>query len=425
MTHEEMLKQAENAMKAIENFKSEFPAAKLEKLDSLDIEKINSMQADIDAGLKSSQEIQMQQKAEAKALADKVEALEAALARPATNEQKKDELEAEKKQFAESFNTFLKKGAPYAKEADFADYIAQNDLEFKALSVNSNVDGGFLVMPEFGGVVNTRVFETSPVRAYANVMTIGTDAIELVLDNDEAAAGWVAETGGRPETNTAQLDKKVIATHEMYANPRVTQKLLDDAVVSVDQWLAGKVADKFSRLEATAFVAGDGVGKPMGILTNLTTGTGFDAENIQQVVSGTQGSLTYNGFVNLQSALKELYQAGAIFMMKRATFGSAMKIVDGDSRPIFNLMFEKNTGVASTILGKPVVFADDVPAVANDSNSVIYGDFAAGYTIVDRIGIRVLRDPYSAKPYIQFYTTKRVGGDVVNTEALKVLALSN
>ena len=211
----------------------------------------------------------------------------------------------------------------------------------------------------------------------------------------------------------------------MYANPKITQKILDDAVVNVEQWLAGKVSDKLSRIEATAFISGNGVGKPFGILTNVTASTSYDARNVQTVKSTSSGAFTYAGLVNLQNALKEAYQGNAIFMGKRSSFGALMKIVDGQSRPIFNLTFDRNTGLpVGAVMGKQFVFADDVPEAAADANSLIYGDFRAGYTIVDRAGIRVLRDPFTDKPYVCYYTTKRVGGDVVNTEAFKVQVLS-
>jgi HK97 family phage major capsid protein len=395
---------AENLGRAFEEFKAT-QAENLKKADSLHEEKMTKIAEEL------GEKLELLQKNQA--------ALEAAAKRPAMGEAK--EVEAKTSQV---FNEFLKKGSHSAAERGFEGYVADKNIDVKALSVNINQDGGFLVPTAFGGVIATRVFESSPVRQFANVVTIGTADYEVVLDNDEAAAGWVNETAARPATNTPTIDKRLIPTHEMYANPKATQKILDDGVVNIEQWLAGKVADRLARLESTAFVSGNGVGKPMGILTNLTASTSFDPRNVQTVKSGTSGVFTYAGLVDLQNALKEPYQGNAIFMAKRASFGSLMKIVDGQSRPIFNLMFDKNTGIATSIMGKQLVFADDVPAVAADANALIYGDFRAGYTIVDRAGIRVLRDPYTDKPFVTFYTTKRVGGDVVNSEAFKVQVLS-
>ncbi len=395
---------ADNLGRAFEEFKAT-QAENAKKADALHEEKMNRIADELGAKL---EELQKNQKA-----------LEAAAQRPAVGEAK--EVEAKT---AQVFADFLKKGSHSASEHGFAGYLADKGIEAKALSVNINQDGGFLVPTAFGGVVDVRVFESSPVRQYANVVTIGTADYEIVLDNDEASAGWVNETAARPATNTPTIDKRFIPTHEMYANPKATQKLLDDGVVNMEQWLAGKVADKFARLEATAFISGNGVAKPTGILANLTASTSYDPRNVQTVKSGTSGAFTYNGLVDLQNALKERYQANAIFMAKRSAFGALMKIVDGQQRPIFNLMFDKNTGLATSIMGKQLVFADDVPAVAADANALIYGDFRAGYTIVDRAGIRVLRDPYTDKPFVTFYSTKRVGGDVVNAEAFKVQVLS-
>jgi HK97 family phage major capsid protein len=395
----------------VENIASahkEFTATHAEnqkKADALHEEKMNRIAEEMGAKI---EELQKSQKA-----------LEAAAQRPALGESK--EVEAKT---AEVFGEFLKKGSHSSAERGFAGFLADKGLDTKALSVGINQDGGFVVPTAFGGVVDVRVFESSPIRQYANVVTIGTADYEIVLDNDEASAGWVNETGSRTTSNTPTFDKRVIPTHEMYASPKATQKLLDDAIINAEQWLAGKVADKFARLEATAFVSGNGVTQPKGILSSVTASTSYSASAVQTVKSGSSGAFLYDGLVDLQNSLKEKYQANAVFMAKRASFAALMKLVDLEGRPIFNMMFDKNTGIATSIMGKPLVFADDVPAAAADANALIYGDFRAGYTIVDRAGIRILRDPYSDKPFVSFYTTKRVGGDVVNAEALKVQVLS-
>lgn len=420
VTPEKVLTQVQEGMKAFESFKSEFAKYDLSKLDAIDSAKLEKMADDISKAVESSQA----REGEIKAANEQIARLEAAIERAPSNGEDSKEVEAK---CTEAFNHFLKKGAKSDRH-DFADYAEQKGLDLKALSVNSDPDGGFLVMPTFGGVIDVRVFESSPVRQYANIETISTDALELVLDNDEPAASWVGEEGTRSETSTPTLDKKYIPTHELFAEPRATQKLLDDSAVNMEQWLAGKVAAKFARAEATAFISGNGVTQPTGILTNTATGTSYDAVNVQVVNSGSSGAYTYNGLVDLQNSLKEVYQSNAIWMTKRANFGALMKIKSGitdDNTPIFNMTYATNTGLAGfQMLTRPVVFADDVPAVANDANALIYGDFASGYTIVDRVGIRVIRDPYTAKPFVKFYTTKRVGGDVVNAEALKIQALS-
>lgn len=403
---------AENVGKAFEEFKAtQAEAAK--KHDGLVEEKLNKLTEEMTSKMEASQ------KANAELLAK--------AQRPAMSDEQQEK--AHKAAISGEFASFLKKGAG-SERADFADYLAKNGKaeEVKALSVGSNENGGFLVLPTFGGVVDVRVFESSPVRQLANVVAIPSDSYELVLDNDEASAGWVGETATRSETNTPTTDKKIINVHEMHASPKATQKALDDMIINAEQWLAAKVADKFARLEATAFVSGDGIAKPVGLLTNTTSSTSYSATALQTINSGTSGAFTYNGLVDIQNSLKEKYQSNATWMMKRATFGAIMKIKSGitdDNTPIFNMMYDKNTGLPGfSLLTRPVVFADDLEAVGSAAKAAIYGDFRAGYTIVDRIGIRTLRDPYSSKPYVVFYTTKRVGGDVVNAEALKVQVLS-
>jgi len=418
ITLEAVQKSAVEAMQAFVDLKSDI-APKLEKLDAIDAEKADKMEKSI------SDAIEKQQAFNSRALAieEKQKQFETTLSRP--NLDAKAASDAVEHKRSDAFNMFLKHSA--TERGDFADFIERKgDLpeEVKTLAVNSQADGGYLVMPQFGGIINVRAFETSPIRQLANIVNISTDSYELVLDNDEAASGWVSEEGTRPSTGTPKLGKKIIPTHEMYAKPLATQKMLDDSIVNVEQWLAKKVADKFARDEATAFVKGDGVGKPMGILANTTTSTDYDAANVQIVASAVRGEISYDDLINLTNALKEAYQPGSTFLYKRATNKSILKIKDGESTPIFNLQYTQNGGLQPSILGTRVLFADDMPAVANDANAITFGDVAEGYTIVDRIGIRVLRDPYSAKPYVEFYTTKRVGGDVVNAEALKILGLT-
>lgn len=288
----------------------------------------------------------------------------------------------------------------------------------KALSAGSAPDGGLWVSPAVSARVITVENESSPMRALAAVETIGTDSLELMVDKNRAVAGWVAETAARPETGTPQMEKKVIAVHELYAAPRATQKLLDDANVDVEAWLAGKVADEFVLMENTAFVNGDGVGKPRGFLT-YPAGTAWG--QIEQVVSGTSAVVEADGLHDLQASLKERYQPGASWLGARAVVSSIRKIKDTTDQYLWQPGLA--AGMPGTLLGNPFRFAADMPALAADSLSVAYGDFRRAYVIVDRIGIRVLRDPFTAKPSVEFYTTKRGGGDVVNFEAIKLQKL--
>lgn len=209
--------------------------------------------------------------------------------------------------------------------------------------------------------------------------------------------------------------------HEIYANPKATQKLLDDASINIEAWLAEKVASKFSRLEATAFVSGNGVGRPRGILT-YTAGTSWG--QIQQVNSGANGDVTGNGLLDLFYALKSEYSANAAWLMPRAVEALVRKLKDAvNGQYLWQPGLQ--AGKPNTLLSAPVYQASDLEAPTTNSLSIALADWRRAYTVVDRLGIRTLRDPYSAKPFVQFYTTKRVGGDVTNFEAIKIQKLAS
>lgn len=298
-------------------------------------------------------------------------------------------------------------------------------VEMKALSVGSDPDGGYTVTPDTSGRIVKRVFETSPMRAYASVQVIGTDALEGLFDLDEAGASWVAETSARPETATPKLGMWRIPVHEMAAFPFATQKLLDDANIDMEAWLADKVADKFARTENAAFVAGDGVGKPRGFLTYAagTTLTG----TIEQIPTGVSGAFAAapNGgdvLIDALMGLKAQYRANATWFMNRATTSLTRKLKDSDGTYLWSPGIA--AGQPASLLGYPVASFEDMPNPAASSLSIAVGDMRAAYQIVDRVGIRVLRDPYTAKPFVGFYSTKRVGGDLVNFEAIKLIRFS-
>lgn len=299
-------------------------------------------------------------------------------------------------------------------------YATHFNVEEKALSVGSDPDGGYLVTPQMSATVIKNVFESSPVRAVASVETISTDALEMLDDHNEAASGWTTETASPAETNTPQLAVRRIPTHEQYAKPRATQKLLDDAFINVESWLAAKVADIFARKEALAFVSGTGVGQPRGILT-YAAGTAWG--QIEQINSGTSGAITSDGLIKLFYGLKSDYAQNATFMMNRLSVRD-VRLLKENTTNQYIWQPGLQAGQPDLLLGRPVLMATDVPVAAANSLSVICGDFRRGYQIVDRMGIRILRDPYSAKPFVEFYTTKRVGGDVTNFEALKLLKLA-
>lgn len=302
-------------------------------------------------------------------------------------------------------------------------------LEAKAMSVDNDPEGGYMVMPDTSGRIATFVFESSPMRQFAAIQTITTDSLEGMQDLDEAASGWVGEEQSRPETDTPDLGKWRIPVHELYAEPRATQKLLDDASVDIEAWLADKVAAKFSRAEAAAFVTGDGVLKPRGF-TTYTEGTPSSStyERIERTVTGANGAFPAAGsgsgdpLIDIVFSMKAPYRAGAVFAMNRSTMGLVRKLKDADDNYYF--VPDLSQGGSGTILGYPASEFNDLADVSTGSLSIAFANFGIGYQIVDRLGVRVLRDPFTAKPYVKFYTTKRVGGGVVNFEAIKLMEFS-
>lgn len=323
----------------------------------------------------------------------------------------------EAKAYDDGFQTFLREGKD-----------GMSPEEVKALSVGSDPDGGYTVSPDTSGRLVSRIFETSPMRQFASVQMISSDSLDGMFDVDEAATGWVSETGTRSETSTPQFDVWNIPVHEQYAEPRATQKLLDDSSINVEQWLANKVSDKMARTENTAFVNGDGIGKPRGFLDypDYTVAGTFELGAIEQFDTGVNGGFAADPaggdvLINAIYGIKAAYRQRATWFMNRTTTGAVRLLKDSDGRMLWAPSLA--AGQPSTLLGYPVASFEDMPDYTGTGALAMgFGDMAATYQIVDRMGIRVLRDPYTAKPFVKFYTTKRVGGDVVNFEAMKLIA---
>lgn len=337
-------------------------------------------------------------------------------------------------EFRGAFAQYMRSGGKIADEKlekgvqDFVDYHGlptddQTVSMIRAGLVGSNPDAGFLAPIDPVRFISQRLFETSPVRQVANVITTAREAVEVIIDDTQASAGWVGETQSRPETDTPEIADLEIPTHELYANPKLSQKSIDDVTLNLENWLRQKVAREFSRMENTAFMTGNGIKKPRGILDygEWTTEGEYERWKLEHFDTETVGTLSGDDLIDIQRLLLEDYQANASWMMNRSVWGETMKLKDDDNQYLLNpqMLF---AGVDMQLLGRPVRFASDIDSSIAEGNSImIYGDFREGYTIVDRIGIRVLRDPYTAKPYIVYYTTKRVGGAVTNYQALKVL----
>lgn len=338
--------------------------------------------------------------------------LEAAMNRPDAGEGKGMDGELEQKH-KDAFRQYMANGTlPDGFKA------GSEGVEVKAMSTDVNPDGGYLVRPELSNTIITRVFETSPVRQIANVERTGAKSIDILIDDQEAAARWVGEGASGGQTDTPQLAQKVIAAHKIEADPRMTTEMIEDSYLDVEAWLAGKVAEKFARTQNSAFVSGDGVGKPRGFLTYdaaATAGT-YERNAITQINMGSAAALNADGLIEVQNALKEEYQAGAVFGMKRTTFGAALQL-KGNDNYFFSPVLMRDGQASIQLLGKPVVFMDDMPAVAANALSIVYADFGRFYTVLDRVGLQVLRDPYTNKGFVTYYTTQRVGGDVTSFDA--------
>ncbi len=300
--------------------------------------------------------------------------------------------------------------------------------EMKALSVGSDPDGGYAVTPDTSGRMAKKIFDTSPMRAYASTQVIGTNSLDGTYDDDEAGGGWVSETGSRTETDTPELGVWNIPVHELYAKPKATQKLLDDANIDIEEWLAGKVGAKLGRIEATAFVNGSGVNQPRGFLT-YADGTSI-REQIEQIDTGVNGDFAVapaglDVFITATTKLRSEYRAGAHWFMNSTTQGGVRLEKDSDGRWLWQPSVQ--VGQPSMLLGYPVAapFEDMPNYTTTGALAVGFGNMAEAYQIVERHGVRTLRDPFSAKPYIEFYSIKRVGGALTNGNAMKLIAFQS
>lgn len=313
----------------------------------------------------------------------------------------------------------------------FAGYLRQGTtaglIEVKAGLSTGPSSGGYVVPEQVERLIERRLMAASPMREIATVRTVAGGVFKKPVSTAGIQSGWVAETAARPETDPATLTLLEFPSADLYASPAATQTLLDDAMVDLDDWLAAEVEDAFAAQETEAFVNGDGTNKPKGFLSypveaEATASWG----EIGYVASGADGAFgasdPVDRLIDLIYAPRAQYRAGGRFVMNRSTAGIIRKFKDADGNYIWSPATQP--GAASSLLGYPVTEIEEMPDVDTDSLSIAFGDFRRGYLIVDRAGVRVLRDPYTAKPYVLFYTTKRVGGGVQNFDAIKVMKFS-
>lgn len=355
----------------------------------------------------------------AKALADEVKQFNIAL---------RGDLQLRGKSLAAEFDakTYSEYKSGFFKMAVGAKFEHLTGDEQKAMQAGSDPDGGYFLPHSTTGRTVTKLFEQSIMRQICDVQSISTSKTEGIVDNDEADAGWVSELGTRSDTGTPQVGKWEIEAHEMYAMPKASQKVLDDAATDVEGWLAGKVADKFARVEGTAFWNGTGAGQARGLATYQTVATGDDTRawgQFQYLPTGASGDFhttKMDVLQDVQGAFKDQYLANAQWVMRREARTKLRKMKESTSD---RYLWEPSNqvGQPERLNGYPVRIDQYMPTIAANSLSAAFGDFKQAYTIVDRMGIRTLRDPYTAKPWIVFYSTKRTGGGAMNYEAVKFI----
>jgi HK97 family phage major capsid protein len=304
----------------------------------------------------------------------------------------------------------------------FSAYIKRG--EEKALSIGSNPDGGYLVPGETETEITKLLTAVSPMRSICGVRQVSSSVYKKPITVTGPQVGWVGETAARAQTNSQVIDELTFPTTELYAMPAATQAFLDDAAVDVGQWIAEEVNAAFAEQETTAFILGDGVNKPSGFLDAATVDEASWAwESLGTISTGVDAGFDAtdpaDALVDLVYALKAGYRQNATWLMNRRTQGAVRKLKDAEGNYLWQPAASPD-GRAS-LMGFSLVEAEDMPDMGIDSLSIAFGDFRRGYLIVDRQGVNILRDPYSAKPYVLFYTTKRVGGGIADYDAIKLL----
>lgn len=311
----------------------------------------------------------------------------------------------------------------YVRSGD-DDALRGLELEGKAMSTAVSGDGGYLVDPVTSDTIRSKLVSTASIRAVANVVTVEATAYDVLIDHGELGSGWVTETGPVSESGTPTIDRISIPLFELSAMPKASQRLLDDSAFDIDGWLATKIADRFARAEAAAFISGDGVDKPRGVLDHtISPEATWSWGKLGYIASGIDGDFaSADVIVELVYALGAEYRANGAFVMNSKTAGTVRRLKDNDGRFLWSDGLA--AGEPARLLGYPVVICEDMPDIATGAYAIAFGDFNSGYTVAERPDVRVLRDPFSAKPNVLFYATKRVGGDVSDFAAIKLLKFS-
>ena len=320
----------------------------------------------------------------------------------------------------------LEGAAEMAAGSAFAGYVRSGaTLEMKAFTGVSGDTGGYAVPREIDAAIDAMLKSISPIRGIANVVKVGSAGYRKLITTGGTPSGWASETGPRPETATPTFVEIAPAMGELYANPTATQAMLDDAMFDVEQWLSGEIATEFARAEGAAFVSGSGVNRPKGFLLAPVAATA-DATRafgtLQYLPSGAAGDFSANPqerLIDLVQSLRAPHRQGAVFVMNAATLARIRKFKTADGAFVWQPSLAQ--GQPATLLGYPVIEAEDMPDIAANALSIAFGNFRAGYLIAERSETAILRDPYSNKPFVSFYATKRIGGGIADSDAIKLM----
>ena len=321
-------------------------------------------------------------------------------------------------------------GVKSAESASFVDqYLRrgiESGLETKAIGSSADAIGGYAVPQEIDAQIEQTLTAISPIRAIANVVKVGSAGYRKLISTGGTPSGFVGFEDERPETNTPTFTEVVPPSGDLYANPAVSQQMLDDAMFDVEKFLATEIATEFARAEGAAFVSGNGTNQPLGFLSSPNAATVDSVRPIgtlQYIGTGSAGAFPGTNpadkLIDLVQSLRSPYRQGAVFVMNSATTAAVRKFKTADGAFMFQPSLA--AGQPATLLGYPLIEAEDMPDIAANSLSIAFGNFKAGYVIAERNATTILRDPYTHKPYVHFYATKRVGGQVVNSEAIKLL----
>lgn len=329
---------------------------------------------------------------------DRLNQVEVALRRPQMVEAKPDDFEG--------FGHFVRKGI--------------DDISAKAMISTNDTNGGYLIPPSAVQLINQNLQSRSIIRHLASVTTITNDTMDLLIEKTEPDVGWVAETDGRDETATPDLAKVSIPVHEIYAKPKASQRMLDDAAVNIESWLTSRIADKMARTENQAFLYGDGISKPKGILSYPAVEPGKgEWGKIESLTVDLEEAGAADRLIDIFYAMKSEYLEGACWIMPRRVAALVRKLKDGQGSYVWQASLSADQ--PNLLMGHPVYLCDDMDPA---QEKIIFANIAKSYQVVDRSDMNVLRDPFSAKPYVEFYATKRVGGDVINFDAIKIVNLA-